>query len=182
MLSWTSRGERSHAFGASAGFFNCIYHCCHLLRPNVARSRARMMVGTLHSPLMYEAASSPSQTRPIVVDRWQPVGVASPSRARGALTLRAEIKSSPQGLGRSETYQPSMGTQTERSSSQQQAQPSRIWWSNATVFVSTHLAAAIGCYFYPFYMVPRSTLILCVVLFQFAEFSSVSRLLQCTAR
>lgn len=42
------------------------------------------------------------------------------------------------------------------------------------VFVATHLAAAIGCCYYPFHDVPRNTLILCAVLFQFAEFSSVT--------
>ena len=68
-----------------------------------------------------------------------------------------------------------MGLQTERSSpGQQHTQRPRIWWSNGTVFVATHLAAAVGCYFYPFYAVPRSTLVLCIVLFQFAEFSSVT--------
>ena len=67
-----------------------------------------------------------------------------------------------------------MTLQTERLSSVQQTPHPRIWWSNGTVFVATHIAAAIGCYFHPFHSVPRSTLMLCVVLFQFAEFSSVT--------
>ncbi|KAI0726911.1 fatty acid desaturase-domain-containing protein [Fomitopsis betulina] len=61
-----------------------------------------------------------------------------------------------------------MGLQLQKPSADQHP---TIWWSNGMVFVATHLAAAIGCCYYPFHDVPRNTLILCAVLFQFAEFS-----------
>lgn len=72
--------------------------------------------------------------------------------------------------------QANMSLQLETSSAeqQQQQQHSKIWWSNGTAFVATHVAAAIGCYHYPIYDVPRNTLILCVVLSQLAELSSVT--------
>lgn len=135
-------------------------------------------------PLRSPSASSASQTRPIVVDRWQPVGVAIAQlpgnlwTARGAApTSRDWNKKQPSGSSKVSKFtilRTSMGLQTERPSSVQQTQRPRIWWSNGTVFVATHIAAAIGCYFHPFHSVPRSTLILCFVLFQFAEFSSVN--------
>lgn len=142
-------------------------------------------MGALHFPLLHGSASSTSQTRPIVVDRWQPLCVAiahhsgnTAHAAAGRLHPGSVIKSIPSGSPKVSSFtilRNNMGLQTERSSpGQQHTQRPRIWWSNGTVFVATHLAAAVGCYFYPFYAVPRSTLVLCIVLFQFAEFSSVT--------
>ncbi|EPS96663.1 hypothetical protein FOMPIDRAFT_1130006 [Fomitopsis schrenkii] len=65
----------------------------------------------------------------------------------------------------------SLQLETSSAEQQQQQQHSKIWWSNGTAFVATHVAAAIGCYHYPIYDVPRNTLILCVVLSQLAELS-----------
>ncbi|KZT73326.1 hypothetical protein DAEQUDRAFT_662387 [Daedalea quercina L-15889] len=55
---------------------------------------------------------------------------------------------------------------------EQQLRPrAQIWWANGLIFVATHLAAAIGCYLYPFYRLSGYTVILCVVLFQMGEMS-----------
>ncbi|KAH9947108.1 fatty acid desaturase-domain-containing protein [Amylocystis lapponica] len=46
---------------------------------------------------------------------------------------------------------------------------SQIWWTNATFFLLFHAAAAVGVFCYPWYSVPRATLVLAVVLWQAAS-------------
>jgi len=52
----------------------------------------------------------------------------------------------------------------------------KIWWSNGIFFVGVHVAAVVGMYFYPAWKVPRSTLLLFVLVWQLAEFGCVRRL------
>ncbi|TFK77404.1 hypothetical protein BDN72DRAFT_867119 [Pluteus cervinus] len=46
----------------------------------------------------------------------------------------------------------------------------RVWWSNSVFFVGIHLLAVIGLYHYPFYAVPRATLLLGFCVWQLADF------------
>ncbi|KAG0707436.1 hypothetical protein DFH29DRAFT_1055244, partial [Suillus ampliporus] len=48
--------------------------------------------------------------------------------------------------------------------------PVKIWWSNATFFVSTHIAAVICVYLRPPTTVPRETLLMAFLLWQMADF------------
>ncbi|EKM61593.1 uncharacterized protein PHACADRAFT_156838 [Phanerochaete carnosa HHB-10118-sp] len=52
---------------------------------------------------------------------------------------------------------------TQRPPGQQQ-----FWWSNAIVFVGTHIAACAGVYYQPLSSTPKATLVLSVVLWQAA--------------
>ncbi|KAI0354610.1 hypothetical protein OH77DRAFT_1425672 [Trametes cingulata] len=47
--------------------------------------------------------------------------------------------------------------------------PAQIWWSNATFFVATHIAAAVAVYLRPPSQVPRLTLLFMVVFWQAAS-------------
>ncbi|KDN36520.1 hypothetical protein RSAG8_10767, partial [Rhizoctonia solani AG-8 WAC10335] len=49
-------------------------------------------------------------------------------------------------------------------------QKAPIWWSNAIFFVSMHLAAVLGLYYYPIWSVPRMTVALCILSWQLASF------------
>ncbi|KAG1754924.1 uncharacterized protein EDB91DRAFT_1042259 [Suillus paluster] len=46
----------------------------------------------------------------------------------------------------------------------------KIWWSNATFFVSTHIAAVICVYLRPPTTIPRETLLMAFLLWQLADF------------
>ncbi|KAG2155535.1 hypothetical protein DEU56DRAFT_312904 [Suillus clintonianus] len=56
------------------------------------------------------------------------------------------------------------------SSSQQPAPAVKIWWSNATFFVFTHIAAVICVYLRPPTTVPLETLFMAFILWQLADF------------
>ncbi|KAF8078933.1 hypothetical protein FPV67DRAFT_85563 [Lyophyllum atratum] len=45
-----------------------------------------------------------------------------------------------------------------------------IWWSNAVFFVSVHVAATLGAIYWPPHAVPRASLILSLVVWQFGTF------------
>lgn len=55
--------------------------------------------------------------------------------------------------------------------------PPKIWWSNAIFFLSIHLAALVGIYFWPPYAVARATLLLSFAIWQLADFGHVFRIL-----
>ncbi|PBK76831.1 hypothetical protein ARMSODRAFT_948673 [Armillaria solidipes] len=46
----------------------------------------------------------------------------------------------------------------------------KIWWSNAIFFVSIHIAAFIGVYYFPVYAVHRASLFLAFLVWQLADF------------
>lgn len=50
----------------------------------------------------------------------------------------------------------------------------QIWWSNAIFFVSIHLAAAIGIYYFPPWATQKKTLLLWFLTWQLSDFGSVS--------
>ncbi|KAF8753836.1 Acyl-CoA desaturase [Rhizoctonia solani] len=45
-----------------------------------------------------------------------------------------------------------------------------IWWSNAIFFVSMHIVAVLGVYYYPVWVAPRKTIALCILSWQLASF------------
>ncbi|CAE6434063.1 unnamed protein product [Rhizoctonia solani] len=45
-----------------------------------------------------------------------------------------------------------------------------IWWSNAIFFVAMHVIAVLGVYYYPIWLVPRKTIVLCILSWQLASF------------
>lgn len=49
----------------------------------------------------------------------------------------------------------------------------QIWWTNGIFFVSVHLAALFGVYYWPPYAVARANLVLSVVLWQLGNFGHV---------
>ncbi len=49
----------------------------------------------------------------------------------------------------------------------------KIWWSNAIFFVSIHIAAFIGAYYFPVYAVHRASLFLAFLVWQLADFGYV---------
>jgi stearoyl-CoA desaturase (delta-9 desaturase) len=46
----------------------------------------------------------------------------------------------------------------------------QIWWSNATFFVSVHIAALVGMYYFPPTAVAWQTLVLAFLTWQLADF------------
>ncbi|KAG7452278.1 uncharacterized protein BT62DRAFT_294111 [Guyanagaster necrorhizus] len=46
----------------------------------------------------------------------------------------------------------------------------KIWWSNAVFFVSVHIAAFIGVYYFPVYVVHRASLFFAFLVWQLADF------------
>lgn len=46
----------------------------------------------------------------------------------------------------------------------------KIWWSNAIFFVSIHIAAFIGVYYFPIYAVHRASLFFAFLVWQLADF------------
>ncbi|TCD71194.1 hypothetical protein EIP91_012144 [Steccherinum ochraceum] len=46
----------------------------------------------------------------------------------------------------------------------------QVWWANAVFFVSAHVAALVGVYYYPVRVVHRASIILCLLVWQAACF------------
>ncbi|CAE6438712.1 unnamed protein product [Rhizoctonia solani] len=64
----------------------------------------------------------------------------------------------------------SVDTDTRSQASKERPPRAPIWWSNAIFFVSMHVMAIIGVYYYPIWLVPRKTIALCILSWQLASF------------
>ena len=95
-----------------------------------------------------------------------------PNELLGALaprfTLLATTTSSTCQVGRTMTLGVSTASLATKDGSNAPSQ-GRIWWSNGSFFIATHIAAALGVWYFPPAKVMRETLWFAVVLWQAAS-------------